>query len=176
MFEIIASSGLAATHRYIVYMITIGNSLEGRWWNPTQMQLASITGLAQSTVSRALRELVNMRWIIRSEVSSGGVETPCLRIHPSRIPTETSVQVAVRAASQAPPPPAAASPQRARRDRVDPPPAYLMPFEAMSQEQQRDILEAAARHARGEPPVGVKQIADLRTAFWYGKAERKGPR
>ena len=175
MFELIANSGLPATHRYIVYMITIGNRLEGRWWNPTQMQLASITGLAQSTVSRSLRELVSHRWIIRSEVSSGGVETPCLRIHPSRIPAETNVQVAVQAAAQVPPP-VAAPPQRARRDRVDPPPAYLMPFEAMPQEQQRDILEAAARHARGEPPIGVKQIADLRTAFWYGKAERKGPR
>lgn len=158
-------------------VIALHRGRDGRWWNPTQMQLSAVTGLSQPCVSKTLRQLQAAQWIIRSEVSSGGVETPCLRIHPGRMPPDVEKNVQVDASMQAPvPPPVAAPLQRARRDRVDPPPAYLMPFESMPQEQQRDILEAAARHARGEPPVGVKQIADLRTAFWYGKAERKGPR
>ena len=170
--DLLAASELPPTHRYLVCVVAVYRGRDGRWWNPTQMQLACMTGLAQSTVSRVLRDLVSAKWLIRSEVSSGGVETPCLRIHPSRMPQDVEVRTdaPAQAAVHAPP---TRQQRQARMNPADRLQGWEIPFEALPPNEQQDILKVAADYERGETITGARRIDDLRWAFKYGKAVRR---
>lgn len=170
--DLLVRSELPPIHRYLVCVIAVHRGLDGRWWNPTQTQLAELTGLSQPCVSKALRQLQAAQWIIRSEVSSGGIETPCLRLHPSRTPPEveklpdTPAQVPLQTAP-------AQSRRRSRMNPADRLHGWEIPFEALPPNEQQDILDVVAAYERGETITGARRLDDLRWAFKYGKAVRR---